>query len=107
MAGLIDDVRTALNDAGLHESSEVGDPGFHVWPSRRTPGMVYVVVRLHWDKFEFSYTPHWGKEQIVKYSKVLTDAGFTVRQRDRIPVPRLAVTRPVESSTSNTEIRHE
>jgi hypothetical protein len=98
MADLTDEVRTVLLQAQFHESSEAGDPGFHVWPSRRKAGLVYVDAKLHSNKFLFTSTARSGKQQIAKYRKALTDAGFTVQEHEHIPVPRLAVSRPEEQS---------
>jgi hypothetical protein len=96
MEALSNEVRSTLRDKGFAESTDVGVPGFHVWPSVRTPGTVYVDVRLHRDRFEHASTPRWGKDRIPLYQKALIEAGFTVRQRERIPVPRLVVTKPAK-----------
>lgn len=96
MNGVESAVRDALLRAEFHESEEPGDPGFRVWPSKRTPGLIYVDVRLSRDHFAYSSTPRWGKRQIAEYVETLKSAGFVVRPQERIPVPRLAVRRPEE-----------
>jgi len=95
--GLTNQVRKALYTSGFDESPAKGVPGFHVWISQREVGTVFVDVRLHRDRFQYASTPPWGRDQITKYSKALTDKGFVVQQRDHIPVPRLAVSNPVHN----------